>query len=421
MPNPERRRTESDSHGMHALVLGCGPAGLLAATHLAERGAKVTVLAPDVDRPWRNRYGAWLDELHAVGLAAAAAESWARPRLQTSTRDLSLERTYCRVDGEALRASLRRRIEAHGGSFRAATIADDAALEQARGTLRVDIVVDASGVPGRSPGPVPVRWQHAWGELLQLRDDRAFPAMRLMDWRPPEPERDTMWRARPSFLYAMPLGGGRVFVEETELIAAHPLPLDVLAARLHRRLAREGVEVAERLEVERCRLPMSIRPAPPTPGVVDFGARAGMIHPATGYSLTRSAAVAPRLAAAVVRGFAAGARGEELAAIGRATITTAAEAPGLRLLGFGADVLASFDGPEIAAFFEAFFTLPAPAWTAMLSVPSSPWPLANVMARVDRRSPASIRRRLWRMGWQRRNELVAAFAAGLRPAAEENA
>jgi hypothetical protein len=47
----------------------------------------------------------------------------------------------------------------------------------------------------------------------------------------------------PSFLYAMHLGGNRVFLEETCLVAKPPLPFAVLKRRLERRCAALGIKV----------------------------------------------------------------------------------------------------------------------------------------------------------------------------------
>ena len=54
-----------------------------------------------------------------------------------------------------------------------------------------------------------------------------------------------LWGTRrevPSFLYAMPLGGARVFLEETCLVAKPALPFAVLKRRLRRRLAAMGLK-----------------------------------------------------------------------------------------------------------------------------------------------------------------------------------
>lgn len=59
----------------------------------------------------------------------------------------------------------------------------------------------------------------------------------------------------PSFLYAMPMNGGRrVFLEETCLVAKPALPFAVLKRRLERRLEAAGVKVRPP-SVEICRDP----------------------------------------------------------------------------------------------------------------------------------------------------------------------
>ncbi len=50
-------------------------------------------------------------------------------------------------------------------------------------------------------------------------------------------------REVPSFLYAMPVSGRRVFLEETCLVAKPPLPFSTLKRRLHRRLDAMGLKV----------------------------------------------------------------------------------------------------------------------------------------------------------------------------------
>lgn len=50
-------------------------------------------------------------------------------------------------------------------------------------------------------------------------------------------------REVPSFLYAMPVNEGRVFLEETCLVAKPPLPFSVLKRRLERRISAMGLKV----------------------------------------------------------------------------------------------------------------------------------------------------------------------------------
>ena len=59
-------------------------------------------------------------------------------------------------------------------------------------------------------------------------------------------------REVPSFLYAMPVSNGRVFLEETCLVAKPPLPFSVLKRRLERRLGAMGLKVQSRLLAFNC-------------------------------------------------------------------------------------------------------------------------------------------------------------------------
>ncbi len=46
-------------------------------------------------------------------------------------------------------------------------------------------------------------------------------------------------------MYAMPLGGNKVFLQETCLVAKPPLPFAILKRRLERRLKAMGVKVSK--------------------------------------------------------------------------------------------------------------------------------------------------------------------------------
>lgn len=103
----------------------------------------------------------------------------------------------------------------------------------------------------------------------------------------------------PSFLYAMPLGGNRVFLEETCLVAKPALPFAVLKRRLDRRLRAMGVRVTQVHEEEWSYIPVG-GPLPlPNQTLTAFGAAANLVHPATGFSVARSFREAPAMADAL--------------------------------------------------------------------------------------------------------------------------
>ena len=65
---------------------------------------------------------------------------------------------------------------------------------------------------------------------------------------------DGLWGTEsevPSFLYAMPVGGNRVFLEETCLVAKPALPFATLKRRLERRLQAMGITVCRETHLVR--------------------------------------------------------------------------------------------------------------------------------------------------------------------------
>ncbi len=407
---------------MELVVIGSGPAGWLAATACAEAGHRVSLVSPDPTAPWPARYGAWTRELAEIGaLATLATHTWPTVGVVCDRRR-QVDRGYARVDGAGLLGLLQGRFLKAGGQtvrgrvvgVRAARHHDEASAPtrvelDTGGSLSADLVLDASGVPGRAGGPEVRAWQRAWGEELQLAGGvtpDGLRGMTLMDWTPPSPRWLARWRERPTFLYAMELGEGRVFLEETQLSASDPLSHGELRARLHARRRRLGVlNGASVVDVERCALPMLLAPQAIEPGVVRFGARAGFVHPATGYSLTWSARQSRRLCAAL-EGVGAR-RGEAAAAPVRAALVSDPRAE--LLTRFGAELLLSLDGPASVAFFAAFFALPPSRWSALLDRGSPVGRRIETMSRVYLAAPASIRRRLRHAAWRDRGRVSAAL------------
>lgn len=338
---------------------------------------------PYIDAPWEPTYAAFEDELpsgvseHRWSGCLAAGHELARP--------------YALVDHAALRHELARPgleqlgevvldCERDGPHFRVRTHG---------GFLAARFVVDASGhapiLLKRQPQPA-LGWQTAFGWLLEV-EQHPFDLDRMvfLDLQGPA---DPL----PTFLYAMPLGPRRLFVEETSLIAAVSPEFGLLRERLQRRLSQLGVQ-GRVLATERCRFPMGeALPCLDQP-VLGFGAAAGFVHPATGYSLASTLAMAPRLADALAR-------------VQDPREAWAALWPQERLRSralhrFGAQVLLGLDQAGTRGFFEAFFRLPESQWRAYLRVDSEPTQLAAAMTRVFRE--ADLRSRM---------ELVA---SGLSP------
>ena len=108
----------------------------------------------------------------------------------------------------------------------------------------------------------------------------------------------------PSFLYVLPVDEDTVFVEETCLVARVQVPFDELKRRLYRRLSRMGLSVTleDILEEEASWIPLGGTPPVAPQRTLAYGAAAGLVHPASGYSIVNSLRRAPGFAQAVVEG-----------------------------------------------------------------------------------------------------------------------
>ncbi len=392
----------SHPHRADVLVLGAGPAGLLAAAACHRRGLDVRVIAPEPAAPWDKQLSAWEQELPGI------PSTWVRGRWPgmrvAGTTATTLAAPYLAVDVPTMQADL---LESLQGSLVAGHVeglshSDDGVAARLRPRLGAPdvigaaVVVDARGaLPGRY-------WQSAVGLDVSLE----APWTRgpwLMDFRPAfsRQPRPSSAGARegamsPTFCYVLPFTERRVLFEETVLMGPESeAVLPQLEARLRARLAGYGVRVSEVHRVERCRIPMDsvARPVPPAlrDRVVTFGAAAGFTHPATGYQLGLSWRRAEPLADAI-----------QSTVDGRAAPLSASVWPDEALAAhalyrFGAGAVRSMDSASLVAFFDAFFGL---------TTEDAVGYLARTLSTND------LRRAMWalfrRAGWRTRLELQRA-------------
>lgn len=160
----------------------------------------------------------------------------------------------------------------------------------------------------------PPGWQTAYGVEIRI-PNHGFPVNKavFMDFRQSDPEakeeaqEEGVWRV-PSFLYVLPVNKDVVFVEETCLVARVQVPFDELKRRLYRRMKRMGMPIVEEdiLEVEASWIPLGGTPPVAPQRTIAYGAAAGMVHPASGYSVVNSIRKAPLVATAMIDGLKAG-------------------------------------------------------------------------------------------------------------------
>lgn len=350
-------RSPADPSPPHDVaVVGGGPAGRALAGACAARGLRTALVDVTPDRPWRITYGAFTHDLPALPPTAIAARARGRA-VALHERDLGWEYTVLDVPG--LRAHLDAGLA--GVTVVAGRVVrrtgDGLALADGA-TLRARVVVDAGGHRqplSRAAGGRPVAEQTAYGVVVDEATAAAVVApgdALFMDWRPPHDDTRDGW---PTFLYAVPLGGGRVLLEETSLARRPGLPTPELRDRLHARLDRHGITVPPDAEVERVHFPVDTA-RHRAPDVLGFGAAAPLMHPATGFSVATTLRLAPAVADALTEHLPGDPRGALAAA--RAVVWPPAARAVHLLRRRGLEALLRMPPAEVPAFFEVFFGLP---------------------------------------------------------------
>ena len=415
-------------------VVGAGPSGLAVAERVASSGRRVCVIDPDPTSVWPNNYGVWIDEFEALGLEDCLDVTWDEATVFLDSdreSEKTLRRPYGRVNRKKLKSRLYEGCVANGVHFKS-TIAKDvrnfasprskdpamkafhastdavplaasgySAIDCGDGTeVKARLVLDATGHAKKfvqfredyDPG-----YQGAYGILVDV-DEHPFDLnkMLFMDWRDDHladhPEIKRRNDATPTFLYAMPFSETRIFLEETSLVARPAVPFDDLKERMRARLAHLDIKVNKVHEEEFCLIPMgSSLPYVPQ-RILGIGGTAGMVHPSTGYMISRMLGAAPEIADAIIDALGGGQpKIGEAAALPRPTDAAAAamaetgnEATAMstdlwetiwpeerlsqrEFFNFGMEVLLTLDLRATRAFFSAFFSLSEFHWQGFLS------------------------------------------------------
>ena len=396
---------------MDVLVLGGGPAALCIAAELNQRGVAVAGIAPDpVDNPWPNTYGIWADELKMVGLEHLLEHRWSDTVSYfgaggSSAQDQShahgidyglfdraaLQRYWLdRAKGVVWHQDTAQRVDATGATT---------SISCASGTmLQARLVIDASGsrTPHiRRPDQGPVAGQAAYGVVGRfsqppIKADRFV----LMDYRCDHLS-EQQRSEPPTFLYAMDLGDGVFFVEETSLALAPGVPYDVLKQRLQQRLEQRGVAITEVIHEEFCLFPMNLPLPDRSQPLLAFGGAASMVHPASGYMVGALLRRGPDLAQALAEALANPALGSAaLARQGWQALWPIELVLRHQLYQFGLGRLMGFNEALLRTHFATFFSLPREEWFGFLTN-TLPLPrLMAVMLRLFALSPWELRRGL---------------------------
>jgi lycopene beta-cyclase len=393
------------------LVLGGGPAALCIASELNQRGVAVAGIAPDpVDDPWPNTYGIWADELKMVGLEHLLEHRWsdtvsyfgdggstAQDQSHTHGIDYglfdraALQRYWLeRADGVVWHQDTAERVELNGAITSVSCGSGT--------TLQARVVIDASGsrTPHiRRPDQGPVAGQAAYGVVGRFSKPPIEPGrFVLMDYRCDHLSAEQRSEP-PTFLYAMDLGDGVFFVEETSLALAPGVPYDVLKQRLQQRLDLRGVEITEVIHEEFCLFPMNLPLPDRSQPVLAFGGAASMVHPASGYMVGSLLRRGPDLAQAISVALANQNLGSAaLAQRGWQALWPIELVLRHQLYQFGLGRLMGFNEALLRTHFSTFFSLPREEWFGFLTN-TLPLPrLMAVMLRLFALSPWQLRQGL---------------------------
>lgn len=391
------------------LVIGAGPAALAISAALVEQGLNLAGLCEaDPEAPWPNTYGIWGEEVDRLGLGELLEHRWSNSISDFGSRwgddraQVRHRRDYGLFDRRRLQQHLLAPCQAaamvwhQGKAIAIEHHRHGAMVSTACGqTIRARLVVDATGhepVFVRRPDTGPVAGQAAYGIVGRFTAPPVQPEQFvLMDYRADHLS-DAERQEPPTFLYAMDLGGGRFFVEETSLALAPPLPFDLLRDRLERRLAHRGVQVVSVEHEEFCLFPMNLPLPDLNQPVVGFGGAASMVHPASGYLVGALLRRAPSLANAIASGLAT--PGLDSASVARQA-WQALWPPELRrkhgLYQFGLEKLMRFEEPQLRHFFATFFSLPEAQWSGFLANTLSVPELVAAMVRLFAIAPGDVR------------------------------
>lgn len=413
------------------IVVGAGPAGLALGTALVERGRSVLLVDPAPEQAWIPGYGTWDDDLDRL-LSPEEADfiratvdqdsRWSTALVQTdSGGTVRLNRGYLRFDSARLHQAIFERarragVQLHPGSVSALGDIDGdlQSVVTSSGRLQARLVIDATGrglsetralIP---PGPTP-GVQVAYGQRITVDRHPWEPGeMVLMDWRRlrnPAPEGGDCEQV-PTFLYALPFSKTDIFVEETVLTSRPTTPIEICRSRLHTRLRQLGIQPGTVHEEEHCFIPMG-GPLPDLSqsphACLPFGAAAGFVHPATGYSLLQSLRLAPSVADAICDGWSiTDGRGLVRAAWERMWPEEARR--NRALYAYGQELLIELSLHEVQKFYDAFFAADAQRgpesalWPGYMADSLTTSDVARLMMRVFLAADGPTRLRLARGG-----------------------
>ncbi len=365
--------------------MGAGPAALCITAELVEQGLDVTALASKSPlHPWANTYGIWASELEALNMQSLLKYRW---KDTVSFFGNGVGDQGDRYTNHCLDYGLFNSIDfqkalferCNGLSWEIETVEkidfrerDTLVICSSGEKYLARVVIDASGHSTpfvRRSDQGAIAKQAAYGVVGKFSSPPvAKDRFVLMDFRPDHLTQKELSQP-PSFLYAMDLGDGSYFVEETSLACAPPLSFDLLKSRLNSRLSHRGIHINEIFHEEYCLFPMNLPLPYRDQPLLAFGGSASMVHPASGYLVGSLLRRAPALAEDLANSIKSTPflSTSQIAKRGWETLWNPELVQRHRLYHFGLQRLMSFDESLLRDFFETFFKLPKYDWYGYLT------------------------------------------------------
>ena len=389
--------------------MGAGPAALCITSELVQQGLDVQAIASKSPlEPWPNTYGIWASELESLNMQELLKYRW-KDTVSFFGDGLNKKGNACTnhyLDyglfnlNDFQEALLDR---CNGLSWQIETVEKIDFSEKQTVVMcssgkkyLARLVIDASGHKTpfiKRPQNDGIAKQAAYGVVGKFSsppvEENRFV---LMDFRPDHLDAKQL-REPPSFLYAMDLGDGSYFVEETSLACAPPVSFESLKTRLIARLSSKGIQIQEIIHEEHCLFPMNLPLPYRDQPLLAFGGSASMVHPASGYMVGSLLRRAPSLAKEIAKVIKKDPflPTSQIARRGWQNLWTTELVQRHRLYQFGLQRLMSFDESLLRSFFNTFFKLPKKDWYGYLTN-TLPLPrLFIVMLKLFSIAPSKVR------------------------------
>jgi len=372
------------------LVLGSGPAAMAIAAALSSENLHVDVLSDnDHTAVWPYTYGIWGDEVDDLGLSHLLEHRWtktvsffgegAEDPMNKENNHINHFRDYGLFDKKKLQnywidKCNKGLVKWHKG------LATNLQIDNSINTVTTSkgerfssrLVIDATGYKPaflKTHKQETIAVQTCYGIVgtfskPPLEQDQFV----LMDYRCDHLSKEEK-EEPPTFLYAMDLGDGRFFLEETSLGLNPPLTMEKLQSRLNSRLAKKKIEIISiEHEEHGLFLPMNMPLPDLNQPIMGFGGSASMVHPASGYMVGGLLRRAPEVAKAIAKEMKdKEASPTQISLKGWEALWTPEMRKKQALYQFGLEKLMRFKESQLRDFFRSFFGLPSKKWYGFLT------------------------------------------------------